>query len=129
MIGPIRNIPGLPSTEAAALKIPVGADDTGALEAQLLSRGFSAEDIEKQAATAEHRRNERFRDHFENIAILCLWLVALLFLAVGGTWFWHILMPEKWHWLTADQVSKLQNLVTGGILTGIAAGHIKKRMS
>lgn len=125
---PLKRIPGLPQSEAATLEVQVGASDSGTQEAQLLSQGLPESEISRQAAASEHRRNEQFRDHFEKIAISGLYLAALVFLTVGLTWFYHLLMPESWHWLNADQVAKLQNLITGGILASIAGGHIKKRL-
>jgi len=45
------------------------------------------------------------------------------------TWFWHILSPQCVHWLTGEQITKVQALATGGILATIAAGHLKKRLN
>ena len=125
---PLRKIPGLPPSEAAALSTQVGTPDGGTQEAKLLSLGLSEHEIARRAAASEHRRNENFRDHFERIAIIALWLTAVLLFVVGFTWLYHLLMPERWHWLSADQVLKLQNIVTGGVLAGVAGNHIKKRL-
>jgi hypothetical protein len=123
----IKRIPTLPADEAAMLGL--GPDiDSGTREAQQLGRGLSAEAIKAESEENEHRRAEKFKDHFELISIVSLYGVFVLVLIVGFTWLFHLLTPDKWHYLTADQVSKLQNIVTGGILTGIATGHIKKRM-
>ncbi len=102
--------------------------DTGLKEANLLGKNLTEEEIASAAANSEHNRTEKFRDHFEHIAICGLWLVAALVLAAALAWFWHLITPESWHWLTADAVGKLQNLLTGGIFATLAAGHLKKRM-
>lgn len=124
----MKQIPGLPPSEEAALSSPIGSNDSGTKEAKLFALGLSEDQFRKKSAENEHVRNERFKDHFETIAILTLWVIAALFLIVGVTWFWHLIMPDNWHWLKADQIAKLQNIVTGGILTSIAAGHVKKRL-
>lgn len=124
----IKRIPGLPPSEAATLEQQVGPGDTGTQEAKLFSTGLSPEEIQRQFAANEHRRSERFRDHFEILAISALYVAALIFLLVGLAWFYHLLMPVGWHWLNADQVAKLQNVVTGGVLASVAGGHIKKRL-
>ena len=121
-------IPGLPRAEAAAARNPTGADDSGTREARSLAQGKTADELKEQAAKSEHDRSERFRDHFERIAICCLWIVFGIFVLVGLTWIWHLLMPACAHWLSVDQVQKLQNIVTGGLLVSIAGGHLKRRL-
>jgi len=102
--------------------------DTGLKEAKLLSKNLSSDDIAIAAANSEHNRTENFRDHFERIAICGLWLLAGLILVAGLAWFWHLLTPERWHWLSMDAVARLQNLLTGGIFATLAGGYLKKRM-
>lgn len=125
----LKTIPPLTSTDRKVAATFTGPNDSAIEEAKLFELGLDEEDIKKRANEREHRRNELFRDHFENIAIAFLYLIAFLFFAVGFSWFWHLLTPGSWHYLSTDQVSKLQNIVTGGILASIAAGHIKKRLT
>lgn len=121
---PELQIPGVPLSESEVLE-DGGAPDGGAQEAVLFE---SAKPLEKWAEENELYRNEKFRDHFEIVAICALWGVAFLFAAVAVIWFWHLLLPEKCHWLSSESVSKIQNIVTGGILTSLATGHFKKRL-
>lgn len=124
-----KKVPVFPNSEAEALGHSSLSDaDAADKEANLFASGLSEEDLRKQEAQGEHRRNEKFRDHFERVAICFLWVIAGLFLFVGVTWFWHLLMPDNWHWLASSGVGKLQNIVTGGVLTSIAASHFKKRL-
>jgi hypothetical protein len=32
------------------------------------------------------------------------------------------------HWLDSDQMEKLQDILTGGIIAGLVADHFKRRM-
>jgi hypothetical protein len=124
-----RQVPGLSPAEVAALESFAGDRDTGALEAQLLTQGLDEDEIRRRTAASEHSRNEKFRDHFETISIIGLYLISLIFCLVGLTWLYHLLTPEWWHWLSPEQLFKLQNIVTGGIIASIAASHVKKRLS
>lgn len=117
-------IPEVPPSESDLLE-DGAPQDSGAKEAALFETGKRLEDWSKEN---EHYRNEKFRDHFEIVAICALWGVAFLFAAVAVIWFWHLLLPEKCHWLSSESVSKIQNIVTGGILTSLATGHFKKRL-
>ena len=124
---PSKKIPGLDADEVEALY--AGPSGNGsAKEAEDFNQGLSVAELERKARQNEHKRSESFKNHFENVAICTLWIVAALALAVGVTWFWHLLMPDRLHWLSSDGVQKLQNIVTGGIVASLAAGHIKKRL-
>ncbi|MDK1377079.1 MULTISPECIES: hypothetical protein [unclassified Sinorhizobium] len=121
-------------------KIPIGhpdasppeashlAVDSALKEAELLGSNLTAEQIKRRAEANEANRNEKFRNHFEKIAILSLWGFFVLFTGLISAWFWHYLAPVAWHWLTAEQLTKVQTLATGGIVATIAAGHLKKRL-
>jgi len=102
--------------------------DTGLKEAKLLGSDFDEDQIRKKAANAEHNRSENFKDHFERIAVSTLWAFALVGVLLGAAWFWHLFTPLSWHWLNSDQVTQLQNFLTGGVVAAVATGHFKKRI-
>lgn len=95
----------------------------------MFGSGVSAARMREQSAQNEHTRSEKFRDHFERIVLCALYGIAFIFLVLGGVWFWHLVAPEHLLWLSPDDVSRLQNFVTGGVIATIAGGHIKKRLS
>ncbi|MCL2717058.1 MAG: hypothetical protein FWD68_21560, partial [Alphaproteobacteria bacterium] len=88
-----KEIRTVPKSEAVSITVPIAAADDGTNEARLFSQGMTAEEIARQAAASEHRRTERFRDNFESIAIVTLWVVWIVLLGSGVTWCWHALMP------------------------------------
>lgn len=124
------SIPEVPAVETEALDPGTSNSglDTGFLEAQLLTRNLSARQIEEEAAENDHRRAEKFRDHFERIAIGAMYSIAGALFLVGAVWLWHLVAPSCWHFLTDEHLEKLQNVVTGGVLASVAAGHLKKRL-
>jgi hypothetical protein len=121
-----RPIPRLPEEENRADLATEGQPDLGQEEAFSLGRGLSKRDLAKEADEAEHDRSERFRDHFEWLAIRGLYLGAFAIFAGGAVWFWHVITP--WHFLDPDQLSHLQNLVTGGVLVSVGTSYMKKRL-
>ncbi|MBO9724295.1 MAG: hypothetical protein J7530_07970 [Novosphingobium sp.] len=125
---PPKKIPGLPATEIAAAVEGISLQKAIA-EVDSLSRGETPEQLQRDAERKEHTRNQRFRDHFERIAICSLWVAALAIAAVGGIWLWHMAMPESARWLKKDDVSHLQSIMTAGLLVGVIGQHFKKRMS
>jgi hypothetical protein len=125
----LKKIPLGAGPDASSARGPHASEDSGLLEAALLGRGLSPDEIQARAEANEADRNEQFRNHFEKIAICSLWGFYALFVLLVLTWFWHTLSPECVHWLTSEQISKVQALATGGILATIAAGHLKKRLN
>lgn len=107
----------------------ITADGTGKKEAALLGRGESAEELTLVACAAEAERTEKFRDHFEFLALASLYVVWSLMLIIGLVWIYHLIAPPIWWRLPDQQVSNIHSIVTGGIIAGIASGHMKRRLS
>lgn len=125
----LPRVPDLTAEEERAVDAArVPAIDSGVREANQLSRGLSAEEIEREQENSEHLRSESFRNHFERIAIASLWIVAGLLAAGLVTWFWHLLAPTRLHWLEPERLDRVQNIVTGAVLIGVISNHIKRRI-
>lgn len=120
-------IPGLPPTERAASSNSASVKKALA-EEESLSQNATPEELQKDADRREHHRNQRFRHHFELIAIGALYVAALAIAGVGGVWLWHMAAPGCWRWLSGEDVSHLQSIMTAGLLVGVIGNHFKKRM-
>jgi hypothetical protein len=120
----------IPQSVVDAEEPAPGEIDVGAQEARQLSRGLPVRDLKVEADEAEHRRTESFRDHFERVAICALWVLFSSMGVIGGVWIWNLIMPvhSPAHWLDSDQMEKLQDILTGGIIAGLVADHFKRRM-
>ena len=97
-------------------------------EAKQLNSGKSAEELEKEALANEADRNEKFRNHFERLAIASLYLIWVAIVLVGVTWIYHLLAPDCWPRLPDNQIDRIQAVLTGGVIAGIASGHMKRRL-
>lgn len=126
--GTAPQIPGVPPTEQAASKDSASNEQAFA-EYEQLSRNASPEELQRDADRREHSRNQRFRHHFELIAICALWLAAGAIVVVGGIWIWHMIAPLPRRWLTSEDVSHLQSIMTAGLLVGVIGNHFRKRLS
>lgn len=106
-------------------------------ELAYLSSGSPARDLKREAIEKEHDRNQKFRDCFEDIALLALKGLSITLALVGAVWVWHMIMPSQinffWggvlhtRWLTEAQLSKVQGFLTGGVLIGSLGKHIERR--
>lgn len=121
-------IPGIPRAEQLALNDSASVERAWA-EAELLSRNATPEELQSDADRREHDRNQRFRHHFELIAICALWAAATAVTGVGAVWLWHMGAPLSWRWLSGEDVSHLQSIMTAGLLVGVVGNHFKKRMT
>lgn len=126
-VPPPPQIPGLPPVEQAASNESASVHKAWA-EMEFLSRNATPEELQKDAVRREHDRNQRFRHHFELIAIASLWVAAIAITGIGGVWIWHMAAPESWRWLKGEDVSHLQSIMTAGLLVGVIGNHFKKRM-
>ncbi|HKR91371.1 hypothetical protein [Novosphingobium sp.] len=125
--GILPQIPGLPPVEQDASNESASVHKAWA-EMELLSQNSTPEELEQDAVRREHDRNQRFRHHFELIAIIALWLTAGFVVAIGAVWLWHMAAPLCWRWLSSEDVSHLQSIMTAGLLVGVIGNHFKKRM-
>jgi hypothetical protein len=121
LTGISKQIPEIAESDA-----PANNDDLGAAEALSLGRGLPARDLRREADESEHDRSERFKGHFDRIGICGLYVIASAVIVAAAFWFWHLVTP--WGFLTPEQLSHLQNLLTGGVLVSVGTSYMKKRL-
>lgn len=120
-----KEIPKLLPPEEAAI---ASEDRRAEQEAAQLASGRSTEDLQKEALHNEHARNEEFRDLFNRLVkwgMVIAFLIAMLF---SLSWAWHLITPTSWHWLSEEEISHIQNIVTGGVLASLVGDHFKRRL-
>ncbi len=103
-------------------------DERAIAESLQFGSGKTEDQLRKESRENEHNRTETFRGHFNSITIIAMWVMAIGVLAFGLTWAFHVLLPIERHWLLPDQVAKIQNIFTGGVLAGLIADQFRKRM-
>ena len=103
-------------------------DSLATHEEKQLSSGKPPDVIRSEAKAAEARRAERFRNHFENLIVITLYMVWLAIIIVGLIWFYHLIAPPGLPRLPYTQVNTIQSILTASMLTGIASKRLKKRL-
>lgn len=83
--------------------------------------------MQQEALQAEAQRKERFRDHFEGLATVSLYLAWAAIALVALSWLCHLLAPMSWHWLSEGQFTHIQ-AVLAGVIAGVAVGHLRRRL-
>lgn len=120
-------IPGLPEVESVAAISQ--ATDQAFAEEQSLTSFRTPEELANIAANDEHDRDRRFKDAFELIAICSLNLGYLAIATLSLVWALHLVLPKDGRWLSAEDLTHLQTLLTAGVLVGVVGNHFKKRLS
>lgn len=124
---PQKSIPGLSPQDEKTAK-GQGRSEASAEEAKQFSSGLSTKELKDRAYRNEADRTEYFRDHFERLSVITLYVAWVLLLLAGIFWAYHLILPKSWHFLDPDQSDKIQTLLTGSILAGITRGHTKRRL-
>jgi len=83
---------------------------------------------QKDRLKKDHERDERFRDAANVALISAFWIIVAGIVVMGAAWFYHLIAPEKWLWLTAAQLGKLQNLLTGGVVTSVLVKYFESKL-
>ena len=83
---PELRLPPLSPQEEAALAGPLDGDLSATAETRQLSSGLSTDELKKTAVQNEANRTEKFRDHFEKLAVVTLYFTWLAFILIGATW-------------------------------------------
>jgi len=122
--GEFRKVPDVKPEEF----LDDASDQKAIEESKQFGSGKTEEQLKKETRENEHNRTERFRGHFNSITIMALWAMAIGVLAFALTWSLHVILPENFHWLTTEQVARIQNVFTGGVLAGLIADQFRKRV-
>jgi hypothetical protein len=67
---------------------------------------------------------------YGKLLIVFMFFFVLLFLGSLASWTLHYLLPISYHWLTAEQLSKIQSVLfsgsIGGVVSLVAQRHFLK---
>lgn len=109
---------------------PESGDSFKQATAEALSLGEGT-DLEREAKKNQHRRREKLKDHMGKGAIVAFWIffwVVILITTSGGLiWAYHMLTPEKWHFLTDNQVNTIEDHVFTALVGGVFAFFSKQK--
>jgi uncharacterized membrane protein SpoIIM required for sporulation len=73
--------------------------------------------LEFQMYENEHKRKEKFKNHFSRILIVFIYLASLIVLGMIGCWSYHFLTPDSIHFLSSDKVKEIQNMLFAGLVS------------
>lgn len=90
-------------------------------------------ELEQQANQFELERqaNEHWRDEVaRKIMGFCMWVamivVFVIIISAMATVGWHLLLPEKYHWLDQDALSRVRSAVLSGVVIALGTTYLRR---
>lgn len=103
---------------------PVPAEDgLAAQEAVAFAEG---RDLSTEAAEREHDRTQELRDTLVRGIKWLFWIIFALIVLMIITWVWHLLTPEKYHYLATRQLEQIQTILFSGVTAAVLSGVAQK---
>lgn len=124
----LPEIPRGPALNERARSAAAGSDSKAQKEADQFGSKRTPEQLASDAAELEHGRTQRFRDAFEHMAIGALIVGCVTILVLAVIWALHLVMPPRMRWLSSEDLTHIQTLLTAGVLVGVVSSHFKKRL-
>lgn len=82
--------------------------------------------LEEDAAKQEHARNQKWKNHFNRAFIIAFWFLWTCFILMVFALIFHWVMPDKWHWLTPEQLDKIKTVIMAALVSKTIANQQEK---
>lgn len=102
---------------------PNGKDSRSADEA----KGFGSGDLEAYIKKQDADRESNTQDHLHKGMRLILWVLVFCLCVAITSFFAHILLPEKWRYLSDEQFGIIQAILTGAVTSKLLSGFLADR--
>lgn len=87
---------------------------------------LESDSLEDEAKRNSHGRRENFRNHIKIAAICLFWVGVICIMSLILTEAWHLITPQKYHYIDDNQKSKIETILFSGALAAMVSGFSKK---
>lgn len=87
---------------------------------------FHDKTLKEDAATQDHARDQKWKNAFSYAFILAFWILWGLFVLMCISLILHWILPEKCHWLTTDQLSKIETIIIAALASKAITNKVEK---
>lgn len=63
------------------------------------------------------------------IALIVISVFSIIFLTAFVVWALHFILPDSRHWLSPEQLSKIQSMIFSGAMGAIVSSYLKKQVN
>lgn len=81
---------------------------------------------ERDRLYSDHNRHERVRNVINWIFVCFISIVSVVATGVISIRLAHLALPDKWHWLTNEQLQGIDKLFFSGAIGALIVSHFKK---
>jgi len=65
-------------------------------------------------------RDESVKNHIHLAGLVILWCVTAAGLILAFIWVWHLATPDKWHFLSVEQLKDIQTVLLSAVGSSFA---------
>ena len=88
--------------------------------------GAVAQDEAVAIAGKDYERIEAKKKHLHWVTLIVLWITVCGGFAIAGTWLFHMIAPETWHYLSSERQEMLGRMLLSGITAIFGADAVRK---
>jgi hypothetical protein len=74
-------------------------------------------------------RDESVKTHIHIAGLVVLWSVTMGCLSLAAIWVWHLASPDKWHFLSVEQLKDVQTVLLSAVGSSFATQAGKRWMN
>ncbi|OJW78661.1 MAG: hypothetical protein BGO69_01380 [Bacteroidetes bacterium 46-16] len=64
--------------------------------------------------------------HLFFVARISIWILYILFIVLLIIWFFHLVTPISWHWLTHEEIQAIERILYASTLISLAGKYFSK---
>ncbi len=112
-----------PPKEVKPILPPATEDSVANKEEKVFEVGDS---YEKEFKIRDYLRAENLRNILHWLVVGGVVITGLLLISGIVIWALHVLLPVHWHWLTPEQISEIQKIMSSALLAMVISDYSKK---
>lgn len=85
-------------------------------------------DLAQEKLVGDHERAEGLRGHFYKGCVVGLWVAMFAVLLMFSAYVYHVVAPDKYQWLTADQANQIKSMLFSGAVGGFIMQYFKRTL-
>lgn len=87
------------------------------------------EELKRSAKQGEHNRDQTFKNHVNHVALIGLWGVVIAVMLCGVFYLYHMLSPERCHFLSTNQLEQIRTFVVTAILSSSLTNYANRHIN
>lgn len=87
---------------------------------------YAGRDYDKERKEQDGENGLKLDNLFFKIACRIINVLSFLFIILVAIWFWHLISPSCWRWLTHSEVQAIERILFASTLISLAGKYFSK---